>query len=360
MRIFEITTVHPFDDVRILKKYVYSLIEEGHEVVYCSRGNRIQNNIEFTHYKVRDYRNRLFRIIFGNIRVGRLCLLENCELYHFHDPELLPIMLIMRYVFRKPILFDMHEDIMAQLYSKTWIPTIFRSPVIKVTDSILKLVLVKTPTIYAEKSYKTRYSYIKRTEIVLNMPNLEALENVKSIDLPSGLNLGYLGRVTVDRGIDHMLNIIRRLRRHGIRVYFHCIGELDPGLDIQVHGDDIFYGRLDSDEGYRIIKGCNFAFCLLKPIPNYYDSYPTKLFEYMALGVYPLISDFPLWQDVINFGEFGFAADPRCYNEFVDCIVKKHIYNDDYRVAEEVLRQYSWRYEFSKFLHFAESILQKN
>ena len=51
---------------------------------------------------------------------------------------------------------------------------------------------------------------------------------------------------------------------------------------------------------------------LLKPVGDYPDSYTTKLFEYMALGLPVITSDFPLYRDVVERSDrdplFGFRC----------------------------------------------------
>ena len=51
-------------------------------------------------------------------------------------------------------------------------------------------------------------------------------------------------------------------------------------------------GYLLPSEGWPVIARCHIGLALLKPIPNYYESYPTKLFEYMALGLPVITSNF--------------------------------------------------------------------
>ena len=40
--------------------------------------------------------------------------------------------------------------------------------------------------------------------------------------------------------------------------------------------------------------------CLMQPHPNYVDSLPTKMYEYLHHGLPIICSDFPLWRDFIE------------------------------------------------------------
>jgi glycosyltransferase involved in cell wall biosynthesis len=49
---------------------------------------------------------------------------------------------------------------------------------------------------------------------------------------------------------------------------------------------------------------------VLEPLPNFVESFPTKMFEYMALGLPVIVSDFPLYRAIVDDVCCGFCVPP--------------------------------------------------
>ena len=65
--------------------------------------------------------NRLKRVM----RTGRILLIalrQNCDLYTIHDPELLPLAVLLKIIKRRPVIYDVHEDVPASIRNRQWLP----------------------------------------------------------------------------------------------------------------------------------------------------------------------------------------------------------------------------------------------
>src|SRR5690606_32233747 len=67
-------------------------------------------------------------------------------------------------------------------------------------------------------------------------------------------------------------------------------------------------GFLDR-EGVRAVLSRSVAgLVTLRPITNYLDSLPVKMFEYMSAGLPVIASDFPLWREIIEGHDCGICV----------------------------------------------------
>ena len=100
------------------------------------------------------------------------------------------------------------------------------------------------------------------------------------------------------------------------------------------------------------------------PISNYLQSYSTKVFEYMALGVPFVISDFPIYRDIIsNAGECGILVDPLDQHAIANSVQYLLTHPDEAaemgrtgRMAIE--RIYNWQPEKEKLLWLYARLLK--
>lgn len=98
---------------------------------------------------------------------------------------------------------------------------------------------------------------------------------------------------------------------------------------------------------------------MIAPLPNHLESYPTKLFEYMAVGLPIVATNTSLYRAVVERRECGLCAPYDDVNAIADTIEK--IYKD----AElrkfyasngpaAVAQNYNWNSEKNILLNFIE------
>ena len=123
-----LTNVHNPLDQRIFYKQARSLVRLGYSVVVVGPGERAlcgeRDGVRVeTVPKPRSIAGRLLNL--G--RVFRAALRVNAQAYHFHDPELLPVGLLLRGAGHRAV-YDVHEHFPQAVKVRPWVPDVLRSP----------------------------------------------------------------------------------------------------------------------------------------------------------------------------------------------------------------------------------------
>ena len=360
MRVCHVSSVHGADDIRIFKKQCMSLANSGVDVTFLVTADKDENRCG-VNIKGLKRRSVLLRLILTLPEVLFFCFRNKFDIYHAHDPELIPILFIL-HIFGKRVVYDMHENFPKQLKTKAVHPFI-RLSLSLVWPFIERVVLSRINVIFAETSYKDSYKYISSCIDVLNMPLLGELRVIDQTKHDE-FSIGYVGGVSKERYLDDTLKAIEILEKKGLSIRFDCIGPVYHEESISFIEDYKkklsnfnFYGELPPNEAWGIIAKCHVGIAMLYPLPNYVGSYPTKLFEYLGMKMPVITSNFELYKPIVENNNVGFCVDPLDINEFVGALEKLATDPDLYDLmsknTEVILEnKFSWNIEFKKLDDF--------
>lgn len=362
MKIAHLTSAHPKEDIRILGKecaslakvYDVSLIvwgQEGGEY----EGVKIINSGEKSG-------SRYTRFIKGAKTVYKKALEIDADIYHIHDPELLPYANKLKKKGKK-VIYDAHEDVPRQIMAKYWIPIWLRKVVSSVFESFenrsarkYDYIIAATPTI------RKRFEKINPNTIdVNNFPSFKDI--VFSEDWAVRENaIVYIGGITEVRGIKELVKAVQfgdyPLNSAG-RITPISLKEEIEQLDEKKMNQ--YEGVLDRSGVNNILAKSKVGMVTLHDMPNHVESLPVKMFEYMAAGIPVIASDFPLWRQIVEDADCGLLVDPmnpKAIFEAVETILK-----DDSRAQQmglngrkAALEQYNWDNEAKKLLQVYKSL----
>lgn len=363
-KIVHLTSVATPLHVRIFAKQCRSLAASGNEVVLlCAK----PTEGDFDGVKIRSVgvpSGRIHRMTVIVARMLRMALKEKADLYVTHDPELTPVAWALS-ALGKSVVCDMHENSPKQVLHKAYLPSYLRKAISGALALTQRALLPRLPVVFAESSYAKHYRYVQQSETVLNMPPLGTV--VERFDQPT---LGYIGGVSELRGACTTLEALRLLAERDCRPQFQCLGPIDSDCERELHqqaehlpGQVRLPGYVPSDEGWQIIARCHVGIAVLKNIPNYYESFPGKMFEYMSFGVPVIVSDFPLYREIVDRVGCGRCVDPDSPQQIADAIhwMMQHPAEAQamgQRGREAVQERYNWQVEYAKLLDFYDQVLK--
>ncbi len=283
-RLLVVTPVHPADDPRIRGKLIASLADEW-EVHYATGppGPVDPAGLQWTALRGGRLRRHL--------RAARLLLAGRYGLASFHDPELLPEAMLAR-LLRRRVVFDLHENLPAQISTKPWLPRLLRRPTAALARLVLRLAERVMPITLAEPGYR---SLLRRDHPVF--PNYLHDPPAVAAAGSAGDEVVYLGDVTRDRGVELAIAALARLPAPPpLVVIGRCRPALAARLEEQAAAGNVpleLAGYLPHRQALPRVAQARVALSPLLDLPNYRESLPTKILEYLAVGVPVVASDLP-------------------------------------------------------------------
>jgi glycosyltransferase involved in cell wall biosynthesis len=123
-----------------------------------------------------------------------------------------------------------------------------------------------------------------------------------------------------------------------------------------------YLGWQSRREAVKLLGRVRVGLVVLHPTPAFLESYPVKLFEYMAAGLPVIASDFPLWREIVSKAEAGILVDPRNPAAIAGAIDHLLRHPDDAarmgaNGRRAVLQRYNWSQEASKLVDLSRKIV---
>jgi glycosyltransferase involved in cell wall biosynthesis len=307
MKICMLSSVHSANDVRIVEKEARSLSEAGHAVTVVARPPRPgdMGGIQFKLIELQAVARWKRPWVMGRAAAA-LARSSGADAVQFHDPELIPrALLLKRHGFR--VIYDVHEDVPADIYSKRWIPRWMRPGVAFGMELLERsaarrfdAVVAATPAI-AERFR----GYGAAVTLVRNSVRLDEFIE-PATTTKRRRQAVYVGRTSFDRGLVEMVEACAEVQLP--LVLAGPIGhEEEVWLNKLSHGVS-YRGRLGRTEIATLLNESLIGLNLLLPEPNYLHSLPTKVFEYMAAGLPVVTSDLPTSKKIVEAAGCGYVV----------------------------------------------------
>lgn len=315
MRIAHLTSAHPRYDVRIFHKECRSLARIGHEVhlvVADGKGSEVIDGVHF--HDVGLTRGRFKRMLRATGRVFNRARVIDADVYHIHDPELLPTGYKLKKL-GKRVIFDSHEDVPLQILGKPYLNRPARWLISKSFALYESWVCSRLDAIVAATPFiRDKFAAINRTSVAVN--NFPMLDELALIDVSwseKSDQICYIGSMDRIRGVVEVVEAIQYVSGDTTLAFAGALR--DDAVSQTLKSSKGWLrtnplGFLDRQGVKSTLSQSQVGLVTLHPAPNYLEALPVKMFEYMAAGLPVVASDFPLWRSIVEDAKCGMCVDP--------------------------------------------------
>lgn len=304
-RVCIITSAHSPFDIRIFHKEAKSLAGAGFDVTLIAQHDKVEIIDGVKIINLEKPRSRIERMTLTVWSAFRKALAVDADIYHFHDPELIPVGLKLRRLGKK-VIFDIHEDTRKQIVLKKYIPLPLRhllslAYAIYEDHACRKFSALVTP----QDKMTLRYSALNVTATVENFVDL-SLHRSRELDFSKPVLL-HAGVLSPDRGLYNMINAAKQMSSD---VMFYVAGPLYENTDKTSLHPLVYLGMLDQKAIVDIYQKSNIGIILYNNVGQYSMAGAIKCYEYMANSM-PVIMP--------NFGEWV------CFNDIRQCGINVNV-----------------------------------
>jgi glycosyltransferase involved in cell wall biosynthesis len=369
-KICHLSSVHKGLDTRIFRKECVSLSKAGYETHLVTNASAADvdeaSRLGVTLHALPSVPRggRLGRMVMH----ARDCYLMardvDADLYHFHDPELIPYGLMLARA-GKRVIYDVHEDLAGDIYSKDWVPQPARRTVAALSRALesygaVRFSAVVAATPFIGSIFRPR---ARTVEVINNYPLSMELPPAEAVDVRQREHVCYVGGIHPHRGIREMIHAIGetdcKLLLAGM---FYSTSLRDEVSQYAGWSKVQEYGFVDRQSVSRIMSQSFSGLVLFYRVPNFIYAQPIKMFEYMSAGIPVIASNFPLWRDIIEGNRCGICIQHDSIEAISGAI--RHLQNH----PEEVVRMgengrraveqfYRWDHEEVKLLSLYRKLL---
>lgn len=357
-----LTSVHPPLDTRIFYRQARSLRGNGFDVLLIAPGapDRPVDGVRFD--SLPSFGGRAARPVRWPVLLWK-ARRAKADIYHFHDPELLPWGLLLKWLTRRPVIYDSHEYLRESILSKHWIPARLRGVVSAAAARIETFVAARLDAVVCvtdEMADRFR-PFQPNTITVKNLPPAPVLPDPLPERAPVVI---YAGLMNAERGLDILYDTAKLVRERLPGAEFHILGTVEwhglpPEAQARSRADweavgVRFLGTIPQPEVAARLAAASIGWLPRdERVPNNLLAWPNKLVEYMVVGLPVVASDLPTQAAVVadaGCGTIVEARSPRAHADAICALLSdpEHARELGERGRRAALSQYTWEAEAAR------------
>lgn len=371
IRVCHMTSAHPAEDVRIFQKECVSLAKAGYDVYLVERGESCEKDGVHIVGVGEIPAGRLKRMTEGAKKVYKAAKAVDADIYHLHDPELLPYGIKLKKAGKK-VIFDSHEDYKTMLKYKPYLPRWACGLVAGLYGRYERSVLRRIDGLVFPALQNGKHPFegqCRHLAVVNNLPRLEELYDQYDPDIPKyERSAVYIGIMTYNRGITHMVQAAAQCG---------CTAYLGGDFSTEAYREELqalpeydscvrYLGHLSRPQVLNTLQRCQIGMANILNVAQYnmYDNLATKVYEYMSLGIPVILSKTPYNNGVMEEYRFGISVEPDNLGDISSAMTYLLDHPDEARQMGEngrraVREKFNWEKEAENLLALYAEIAQE-
>jgi glycosyltransferase involved in cell wall biosynthesis len=350
-RILLLSTVHLASDPRIGSKIAPALATQ-YDVVW--------QPLPF-------YKHLLWRLVLVHPLALWQFLKYRPQVVHIFVAELLPLAFVFRSLGAK-IVYEVQENLYKKFTTKTHNKGWLFERLFGFFDHQARRYFY---CVFTENAYLQEYQNLSKPHVVVH--NFADLSwTLLPAPNPAGPHFFYAGVLSLERALDTVVEAAHLLKAKYPALKIHLFGKLNlsqaqlfqlPHYQ-EVQQNLVFHGYVSQQVAFAYAQTSVAGVALLKPVGDYPDSYPTKLFDYMALGLPVVASNFKLYEQIVQQHQCGFCIDPHNAQALAHALTYLTEHPAEAKTMGEngrkaVVETYNWQQEAEKLRRFYELLLRR-
>ncbi|NIA28555.1 MAG: glycosyltransferase [Actinobacteria bacterium] len=364
------TTVHRPYDVRVFHREARTLAAQGYSVTLLVHADfKVEEKYNVVLKGIPRPKNRFFRLL-SIFRFAHRCLKENPDVYHFHDLELLPLGVFFKWVTKKRVIYDCHENYPEAAHERAWYPDWFKpllARFIAITEPALAKQLDVVICVVPDQQERFKAAGC-RTILLRNLPRLEVFNAALQKHPPKLDRIIYVGGLTTVRGAKLMVEIMKELQATHPSTKLLLLGPFnEPHVEKDVKRYIAELGLEKHIEHIQFVPHQDVAEYVVQSkiglIPWQENKqmlrmvFPNKIFEYMACGLPVVASDLPSLRYILNKSGGGVlvkANDAKAHARAIAGLLDDNEKSNELgrKGREFVKKKFNWDIEAKKLVAF--------
>ncbi|WP_436344037.1 glycosyltransferase family 4 protein [Natronorubrum sp. FCH18a] len=369
-----ITTVHPALNSRVYHKEIKAAVEGGFAVSMVVHDPPTNVDTEVSFRSLGQENSRIHR--WSHLpRAYKLARKIDADIYHFHDPELLPVGVLLQRQTDASVIYDAHEDYgYNALEFRDWIPSPIRPAIAKSFPVIQSALANRLDTVITtSESIAQQFRDLghERVEVIHNYPRTKDIAIGDPPELPtSDISLVYVGSLDQMRGLLPMLKLVRELVDRNEDVKLWLLGTFSNKQNeesakefIEKHNIENnvqLFGHVPYEDIFSYLEASDIGLCLVDE-KRFEHAIPTKIFEYMYASTPVLATDATGTRSFITeeTGQFVSQSNVNIQADIIQNLNsdRERLDNMGEKARKKVVEEYNWEQEAEKLTSIYKSLL---